>query len=202
MAALRSSHILANYYQPLNGALCANATFVFVIIIKKQGYSLKKTILLLPLLSLSCFAAEDSKTKNYSVGLGMGAMYSGIGANISFVSKTDLKYVSAGCTEYSSSTGASCGFGTGWITTELFNFDSNNHGFGIYGGALGKEKIHSIENGEYSYNEENIYGVGLSYTYFINGIDKSGATLGISMHATNAESEGSYGGFLQIGYQF
>ncbi len=46
------------------------------------------------------------------------------------------------------------------------------------------------------------YGAGLSYTYFMNGINKSGTTFGVSIHATNSDFEDSYGGFFQVGYQF
>jgi hypothetical protein len=163
---------------------------------------LKKFTLLLSLLSLSCFATEETQTKNYSIGIGMGAMYSGIGANFSLVSENNLKYVSAGCTAYGSTNGAECGAGIGWITTELFDFDTNNHGFGIYAGILGKENYATFEDNKYSFHEDNIYGAGVSYTYFMNGINKSGTTFGISIHATNAEYDGRYGSFLQVGYQF
>lgn len=167
---------------------------------------MKKLVLLLPLLSLSCLAEENNQNKNYSVGLGVGAMYSGIGANISFVSKNDLKYISAGCTEYSSVTGASCGFGAGWIKTDLFNVDSNKHGFGVYVSSVGKEYSYSYtstSNGvDYHRHEHNIYGVGVSYTYFMNGIDRSGTTLGLSVHATNADVKSRFNGFFQVGYQF
>ena len=163
---------------------------------------MKKLILLLPLLSLSCFATEEKEAKNYSIGLGMGAMYSGIGANFSLVSENDLKYISAGCTAYGSTNGAECGIGAGWITTELFDFGNNKHGFGIYAGLLGEESSYTYKNNQYSNDESNIYGAGLSYTYFMNGINQSGLTLGISIHATNADYDGKYGSFLQVGYQF
>tara|TARA_R110001592_G_scaffold3562_1_gene20517 strand:+ start:77 stop:541 length:465 start_codon:yes stop_codon:yes gene_type:complete len=154
------------------------------------------------MLSLSCFAEETSQTKNYSVGLGMGAMYSGIGANIALVSKNDFKYISAGCTRYDSTNGAECGFGVGWVTADLFDFETNNHGFGIYATMLGKERFATFENHQYSFYENNYYGAGVSYTYFVNGIDQSGVTFGISIHATNAENDGRFGSFFQIGYQF
>ncbi len=49
----------------------------------------------------------------------MGAIYSGLGANVSLLSKTDMKYISAGCVGYSSRYGSTCGFGAGWIVTLL-----------------------------------------------------------------------------------
>jgi hypothetical protein len=163
---------------------------------------LKKLILLLPILSFSCFAEENSQTENYSIGIGMGAMYSGIGANVAVVSKNDFKYISAGCNAYSSANGSECGFSIGWVTTDLFDFATNNHGFGIYAGMLGTERYATLKNNQYSFQEHNYYGAGASYTYFVNGINKSGVTFGISFHATNAEFEGKSGGFFQLGYQF
>ncbi len=79
---------------------------------------MKKLLLLLPLLSFNSFAGEDKQDKNYSIGLGIGAMYSGVGANFSFVSETDLKYISAGCVEYSSITKATCGFALAHMISE------------------------------------------------------------------------------------
>jgi hypothetical protein len=163
---------------------------------------LKRFILLLPLLSLSCLATEESQNKTYSIGVGMGAMYSGIGVNLALVSENDLKYISAGCTAYGSMSGAECGLGIGWITTELFDFGNNNHGFGVYAGILGKENSYTYENNQYSNDENNFYGAGLSYTYFKSGINQSSLTLGLSIHATNADYDGNYGGFFQVGYQF
>jgi len=160
---------------------------------------LKKLISLLSILSLSCFAEETNQDKSYSVGLGIGAMYSGIGTNFSFVSKNDLKYISAGCTGYGSANGSECGFGVGWIKTDLFGTDSNKHGLGIYGGSLGKEYRYPYP---FVHEEYDIYGAGVSYTFFMNGINQSGTTFGISIHATNARFEGRYGAFLQVGYQF
>ena len=167
---------------------------------------MKKLALLLPILSLNCFAENDMQDNNYSVGLGIGAMYTGIGANFSLVSKNDLKYISAGCVEYSSRTKGTCGLGLGWIKTDLFGANSNKHGFGVYVSLVGSESYVSYTSssaGDKSFiHDSDIYGAGVSYTYFMNGIDKSGTTFGLSIHATNADFEDSYGGFFQVGYQF
>lgn len=150
------------------------------------------------LLSFNCLAFANT---DFSAGLGIGSMYSGVGANLSFISKNDLKYVSAGCVE-SNSYENICGFGLGWIKTDLFGDYSEKHGVGIYASIVGHERFVTIENDRYKSNENDIYGIGLSYTYFMNGIDRSGATFGLSFHATNAEHENKLGSFLQIGYQF
>jgi hypothetical protein len=181
---------------------------------------LKHLALILPLISLNCLAVESNHDTKYSIGLGLGAMYSGIGTNLSFVSEHDLKYISAGCVEYSSINGATCGFGTGWIKSDLFGANSNKHGFGVYVSLVGNESYTTanidgatithysdrpaITEDIYNYNktDNDIYGAGLSYTYFVNGINKSGTTFGISLHATNADRKDSFGGFFQVGYQF
>ncbi len=167
---------------------------------------MKTFILLLSVISINCFAAENSKDKRYSIGLGYGAMYSGVGTNLSFISKNDLKYISLGCVEYSSSNGSVCGFGGGWIKTDLFGANSNKHGVGVYVSLVDNESYTSYtsttEGVEYRRHESNVYGAGLSYTYFMSGIDKAGTTFGVAVHATNADHEESWGGFVQIGYQF
>jgi len=163
---------------------------------------LKKLTLLLSVLSLNCLAEDNIQETQYSVGVGMGALYSGIGANFSLVSESDMKYISAGCTKYSSLNGAACGFGVGWIKTDLFDLNSNKHGLGVYASQVDHENRGTLENNHYRFHDNDVYGVGISYTYFMNGIDHSGTTLGVSFHATNAEFEGKYGGFFQIGYQF
>lgn len=133
-------------------------------------------------------------------------MYSGIGTNFAFVSEHDLKYISAGCIEYSSDSISACGFGAGWINTDLFDIDSNKHGFGIYATIVGEEHYTSYttsDEGVTHYEHvNNVYGLGVSYTYFINGINRSGATIGLGIHATNADIDGKVGGILQVGYQF
>lgn len=159
---------------------------------------MKILALLIPLLSLNCYAEEPGQDKNYSIGLGLGAMYSGVGTNFSFVTEHDLKYISAGCTEYSNATKAACGFGLGWIKTDLFGSKSNNHGYGIYATLIGKERPPSY----IVYDVQDYYGAGVSYTYFTNGINQSGFTFGASIHLTNAEYDGRYGTFFQVGYQF
>ena len=159
---------------------------------------MKILILTLTLLSFYSVAFEDT---DLSLGLGIGSMYSGLGANISFISKNDIKYASAGCVE-SDAYENTCGFGLGWIRTDLFGDQTKKHGVGIYASIVGHERYLTLENDQYKSNENDIYGIGLSYTYFMNGIDRSGATFGLSFHATNAEDEDSIGSFLQIGYQF
>lgn len=143
--------------------------------------------------------AQDTASQ-ISVGVGLGAMYSGLGANVAWTSPTDLKYVSAGCTAQKE-----CGLGIGWIKTDLFDSASNKHGMGIYLSKVDEEwqrKVNNLNSQPvYDIEEKDVYGLGVSYTYFMNGINKSGTTAGVSFHATNSDYDDKEI-WLQLGYQF
>lgn len=164
---------------------------------------MKRFFLFTPVVFFSSFLAATEVSNDISFGVGLGALYSGLGANVALVSDRDMKYISAGCVEYSSRYSFTCGFGLGWIVTDLFNSESNRHGWGIYVTKAGHESKFVFDG----YNtpefiENEYYGAGVSYTYFMNGINKPGLNFGISAHATNAKYEGKLNGFFQIGYQF
>lgn len=163
---------------------------------------MKKLLLFLSLVSVSGVAVANETDKKFSVGVGIGAAYSGLGANFALLSNRDMKYVSAGCVEYSSFSGSTCGFGAGWIVTDLFNSNSNKHGIGVYVTKAGDESYAYLDDSGFKFVKKQYYGAGVSYTYFVNGINKPGFNFGISAHATNAKYEGRIQGFLQVGYQF
>jgi hypothetical protein len=150
-----------------------------------------KTVLVAPLFALHF----TTNAEDISVGVGAGMSYSGLGAIVAYVSETDMKYVSAGCVSYSSSSGSTCGAGIGWIKTDLFDSDSNKHGLGAYLGVVGVETA-------FLRDDKAVYGAGLGYHYFFNGIDKSGFNLGITVVAADTEDDDKFGLSLQAGYQF
>jgi hypothetical protein len=163
---------------------------------------LKNLLIIASFISVSTFAQSDEVNKQYSMGLGIGAAYSGLGANFAFISATDMKYISIGCAEYSSIFGSTCGFGAGWIVTDLFDSTSNKHGLGIFVTKAGHESYMNTDSLNYSIQENEYYGAGVSYNYYMNGINKSGFNFGLSAIATNAKYDQKYNGLLQIGYQF
>jgi hypothetical protein len=163
---------------------------------------LKKLVLVLSFISGSLVAQENTFDSQYSVGVGLGAIYSGLGANFALLSDRDMKYISAGCVEYSSMYGSTCGIGAGWIVTDLFNSNSNKHGVGVYVTKAGSESQVYLDDNGFNFVENQYYGAGVSYTYFMNGINKPGFNFGISAHATNAKYDEKINGFLQVGYQF
>jgi len=95
------------------------------------------------MLSFPMFGTAE---ENYSFGLGLGTSYSGIGVNISQLNENNMKYISVGCISYSTVSGSACGAGIGWIKTDIFDSDSNKHGFGGYIGVVGAERKAFFDN--------------------------------------------------------
>ncbi len=95
-------------------------------------YVLKNFMLCMALVAMPVVAVAKDEDSKFSAGVGMGALYAGLGANVALVSDHDMKYLSAGCVAFGVSYGATCGFGAGWIVTDLFNVDSNRHGWGMF----------------------------------------------------------------------
>ena len=58
-----------------------------------------------------------------SFGLGVGALYNGLGGNFALIKADDLKYISVGCSEFTSSsidgTFVTCGVGIGWLKSNI-----------------------------------------------------------------------------------
>lgn len=157
------------------------------------GYRLLSSLLLL--FSVAQSHAEESPAP----GIGIGALYSGIGMNLAWRGHSSLRYVAAGCValHHSSDTGwnNACGAGIGWIESSLIPQEGNKHGIGIYLGPIGYR-------GEPDAMAGTLYGVGLSYNYFFQGITERGWNLGVTVAV--GEDEGEYKKWLlsQVGYQF
>jgi hypothetical protein len=148
--------------------------------------------LLLPL----TFALPSQAIANdtFTFGLGVGSLYSGVGVNAGIQSKTELKYISAGCVSYSSIYGETCGVGAGWVKTDIFDFQTPKHGASLYIGIVDSE-YNALDH-------DAVYGIGLGYHYFFKGIDQSGVNLGFTVTAGNENDGIGMGGMFQIGYQF
>lgn len=139
-------------------------------------------------------SSQTLANDNFTFGIGAGSLYSGFGVNIGFQSKTDLKYISAGCVSYSSLYGETCGVGAGWVKTDVFDFQTPKHGISLYVGIVGDEYD--------DFDRKAVYGAGLGYHYFFNGINNSGVNLGFTIVAGNENDEFVTGGMFQVGYQF
>lgn len=137
---------------------------------------------------------NDSVIDDLTFGLGIGSFYSGLGVNVGVQSETDLKYMSLGCVRFSS-LDSTCGMGLGWIQTGLFGLQSLKHGLSLYAGIIGSEL-----NNNYDYS--SVYGAGLGYHYFFNGINDSGSNLGFTLVVGSDNPSEQIGGMFQFGYQF
>lgn len=151
--------------------------------------STKSLLFSLILVSSSQTLAKD----DFTFGLGAGSLYSGIGVNAGIQSNFDLKYISAGCVNFTSQQ-ATCGMGIGWVKTDLFDFQTPNHGASIYIGVIGSELDYD--------GYQAVYGTGLGYHYFFNGIGNSGLNLGLTVLTGNGDYGRLTGAMLQVGYQF
>ena len=71
-----------------------------------------------------------------SFGLGLGALYNGLGVNIAFTDSKDLKFVAVGCSSWGHSsrdgTDVTCGVGVGWIMSDILTKKNNKHGIGLH----------------------------------------------------------------------
>lgn len=164
---------------------------------------MNKFALIFSFFSVSALASDVIDENSLSFAVGAGAPYAGLGGHVAKVSDTDMKYLSLGCIQYSSLMGSACGLGAGWMVTDLFDATSNKHGFGVYALQNAGEEIASRGEGVFAeYQFQRYSALGLNYTYFSNGINQSGFTFGLSIHATNADYDEKINGMFQIGYQF
>lgn len=155
---------------------------------------MKLIIICVSMLSLVLLTGDLGATDKYSVGVGVGLAYSGVGANFSKTSKNDMIYASAGCVSFSSRNGSTCGGGLGWINTQFLDSRLGNHGLGVYAGIIGTENEPD--------GDKAIYGLGLGYYYFFNGINNSGTNIGISYVSGKSSGQNTNSVILQLGYQF
>ena len=130
-----------------------------------------------------------------SFGLGLGSVYNGLGVNVAFISSEDLKFVAAGCSEWSHSsrfgTDVTCGVGVGWIMSDILTKKNNKHGIGLHLGLNYDSKDNDFEP-----------VLSIPYVFFFKGIDSRGLNIGAAP-AVRWESGGAeFGLYIQIGYQF
>ena len=133
-----------------------------------------------------------------SIGIGVGAPYSGLGVNIALITDRDFKYVAVGCLAHydgdGGKSGNACGAGVGWLRSDWIATDSTKHALGIYLGPVTSRR----------YKEEirTEYGAGITYAYFLSGIEKPGLHLGLTpaLYRDKGDTKGSIA--LHLGYQF
>lgn len=146
-----------------------------------------------------CFTSiSHASDQDVSIGVGVGALYGGIGINAGLRGDNDFRYIAAGCIALSYWSGggwqAACGVGVGWMWTNILSSSSNKHGLGFYLGPVDHK-------GSSDNMEGTVYGAGVSYGYFFRGINESGWNLGATP-AIGHDDEADAHLILQAGYQF
>jgi len=133
-----------------------------------------------------------------SFGVGVGALYSGLGVNVGTRSEHAFGYLAAGCiaVSHSSSEGwdLPCGVGAGWIWTGLLTKANDRHGVGIYAGPVST-------NTRPGHDKVN-YGAGLTYVYSFGDTVAKGLQLGITPTVGKKNGEYRGGVLINLGYQF
>ena len=130
-----------------------------------------------------------------SFGLGVGALYNGLGGNLALIKADDMKYISVGCGEFMSSsidgTYVTCGVGIGWLRSDILTKKNSKHGLGL--------NIALDYDGFESKFEPSIR---LPYVFFFRGLDRRGWNLGVAPLVRWGADGTDLGVMLEVGYQF
>jgi hypothetical protein len=130
-----------------------------------------------------------------SFGLGLGALYNGLGVNIAFTDSEDLKFVAVGCSSWGHSsrdgTDVTCGVGVGWIMSDILTKKNDKHGIGLHFGLNYDTRHNDFEP-----------VLSMPYVFFFKGIDSKGLNIGAAPLVAWESGDAKFGLFLQIGYQF
>lgn len=156
-----------------------------------------KGIFLYGMLIASVFSVSiSSAEERISFGLGAGALYNGLGANVGFMQASDLKYVSLGCISiaYSSNNGISsnCGLGAGWMRSDILS-DNGKHGLGIHVGVT--------YNTHDDQDDVEVFA-GVPYVYFFRGMTTGGWYAGLTPTVGRHDGDIKGGLLINLGYQF
>ena len=154
-------------------------------------------IVLVSLLSITTCNADDK----ISIGAGIGGMYNGLGANVSFIHESDLQFVSLGCIAIGYGTiggfSSNCGIGAGWIKSDIIS-DSDKHAIGINIG---------LNYNTHLYTNHAEAFIGFPYIYFFKGMTSSGWNIGLTPIIGKYNDNRNEDGIgrliiINLGYQF
>lgn len=130
-----------------------------------------------------------------SFGLGVGALYNGLGGNLALIKADDFRFVSLGCSEFMSSsldgTHVTCGVGIGLLRSDILTKKNSKHGLGL--------NISLDYDGFESKLEPSIR---LPYVFFFRGLDRRGWNLGVAPLVRWDADGTDLGVMLEVGYQF
>jgi hypothetical protein len=155
---------------------------------------IRRTVVVFVVLVAGAVGSSSAADKT-SFGLGVGALYNGLGGNFALIKADDLKYISVGCSEYMSSSiegnFVTCGVGVGWLRSDILTKKNSKHGLGL-NIALDYDQF-------YSKVEPSIR---IPYVFFFKGLDRRGWNLGVAPFINWGQEETDLGVMLEVGYQF
>jgi len=159
-----------------------------------------KKMLLYGMLVTSVFSVSPGVAdERVSYGLGAGALYNGLGANVALMNGSDLKYVALGCIGigYSSNDRVllDCGVGAGWMRSDILS-SNDKHGLGIHVGVT-----HNTGNTGNDRDGVEVF-VGVPYVYFFRAMAAGGWNAGLTPILGKYDGDLKGGLLINLGYQF
>lgn len=174
-----------------------------------------KRVFLLNIVVLLFFPINELIAKEYTLGVGLGSLYNGLGVNGGVISNGNLTYVSIGCPglsyssqsdsqegennsskQYNNEFRTNCGIGLGYIKTGLFP-KNGKHGVGLSFGYSENKTTDKRDNGKRSE-----YYIGAPYHYFFRENTLRGWNLGVTPLLRFIDSKSVAGLMLNLGFQF
>ncbi len=145
----------------------------------------------------------------FTAGIGVGSLYSTAGINVGMHNSNSLAVLSVGCGGGSSLNGCHESFLVGYYRAGLFGSGSDKHAFGMWAGQTDSSAYRGVENSNRSPSDRTnldfdpVWGLGIGYAYFHNGIGNSGPVFGLGYQKERGDNHSRDGRFqLSIGFQF
>lgn len=157
--------------------------------------------------SLALFSVPSSaQDSDIRFGVGMGALYSGLGANVARVTDDDSFTFGVGWISRSSWSGNAYGVGFSYQRADLIGvrpYEPNRHALGIYLGAVGSQTTFEWENGWWrNTGNKPVWGGGVGYYFYQHGIRHRGFTAGLNLTYGRRDQYDTTDIGINIGYRF
>lgn len=139
-------------------------------------------------------------------GAGVAPQYGGLGGSVQRVTDYDLLAFGLGVIGYSSLEGTAVGAAISYQRADLVGThlgEPNRHALGFMVGAVGNETSARFADGRWQETSNDpIWGGGVTYHYYRNGIRTRGFVVGLSLTHGSGSYRNVTGGGLTLGYQF
>ncbi|RUO26724.1 hypothetical protein CWE09_08495 [Aliidiomarina minuta] len=156
--------------------------------------------------SLFLFPTLANADATYHPGIGIGAQYSGLGANMTRATDNDLWVVGGGLVRYNSDSGSLFGLTASYHRSDILG-DSGEHAIGIGVGPVGVQRSFEYwrQDGWTYYRETDqraVYGGMLMYNYYPRRMSLGGSHIGVSFGYGERDGRSVRGLDINFGYRF